>query len=499
MVLERVDVGTQSIANYAASAGADQISALREAAADVSGLRVLHVSATPYGGGVAEILRSKVPLLRDLGILADWKLIRGDEEFFSVTKAIHNGLQGSSRALTAEEQQRYLSQSARNAEALDCDTYDVVVVHDPQPLPLLELHGRSNARWIWRCHVDTSEPNPQVWAFLRPFLVRYDMAVFTLGGFVPPDFPVARVEVVPPAIDPESPKNLELGAALTTRVLEWIGVETRRPLIAQVSRFDPWKDPFGVVAAYRVMREQVTDLQLALVGSMALDDPEAWNLFRAIQEETVNDDDVHLFTNFTGVGNVEVNALQRRADVIIQKSLREGFGLVVSESLWKGTPVVAGHAGGIPLQLQDGRGGYLVDSIEECASRTLQLLDDAELRHELGQAGKEHVRERFLLPRLIADELRLYRELVTSGGSDDSGARQPSNHRESDPVCGMRVDPAKSRALAYDGRTYHFCSRTCEEEFAHDPERFVRHRLLRNLRLLRDIPDATRSKPGGAS
>jgi trehalose synthase len=480
MALERVDVGTQSIANYAASAGADRIGALREAAADLAGLRVLHVSATPYGGGVAEILRSKVPLLRDLGIVTDWMLIRGDEEFFSVTKAIHDGLQGSPRVLSAAEQQRYLSQSARNAEALDCDTYDIVVVHDPQPLPLLELHGRSNARWIWRCHIDTSEPNPQVWAFLRPFVVRYDLAVFTLGGFVPPDFPVKRVEIVPPAIDPESPKNLELGDALTTRVLEWIGVETRRPLVAQVSRFDPWKDPFGVIAAYRLMREHVSDLQLALVGSMALDDPDAWNLFRAIQDETVDDEDVHLFTNFTGVGNVEVNALQRRADVIIQKSLREGFGLVVSESLWKATPVVAGHAGGIPLQLQDGRGGYLVDSIEECASRTVELLDDPELRQELGHAGKELVRERFLLPRLIADELRLYREIAVDGARDDTGELRLAAHGEPDPVCGMRIDPTTARALTYGERTHYFCSRTCEEEFARDPERFVRHRLLRS-------------------
>jgi trehalose synthase len=482
MALEHVDVGTQSIANYAASAGSETIGALREAAADLRGLRVLHVSATPYGGGVAEILRSKVPLLRDLGIVADWKLIRGDESFFSVTKAIHDGLQGSPRVLSADEEQRYLSQSARNAEELDCDAYDIVIVHDPQPLPLLELHGRCNARWIWRCHIDTSEPNPQVWSFLRPFVGRYDMAVFTLGGFVPPDFPVTRVEIVPPAIDPESPKNLELGDALTTRVLEWIGVETRRPLIAQVSRFDPWKDPFGVVTAFRLVREQVGDVQLALVGSMALDDPEAWNLFRAIQEETAADEGVHLFTNFTGVGNVEVNALQRRADVIIQKSLREGFGLVVSESLWKGTPVVAGHAGGIPLQLQDGRGGYLVDTVEECAARTLELLDDAELRHALGSAGKELVRERFLLPRLIADELRLYREVVADDRQVDTGELVLSPHGKRDPVCGMHVEAGSARVLTYGEQMHYFCSRTCEEEFARDPERFLRPRFVHGLR-----------------
>jgi trehalose synthase len=474
-MLERVDVGTQSIDNYAASSGADTIAALRALASDLHGLRVLHLSATPYGGGVAEILRSEIPLLRDLGLVADWKLIHGDSAFFSATKAIHNGLQGSPNALSPEEQQRYLAQSAENATELDCERYDVIVVHDPQPLPLLALHGRDGSKWIWRCHIDTSEPNPQVWDFVRPFVAPYDLAVFTLGGFVPPDLPVQRVEVVPPAIDPESPKNLELGTVLTARVLEWIGIETRCPLIAQVSRFDPWKDPLGVIATYRLVREEVPDLQLALVGSMALDDPEAWEMFRRIQDEITDDDDgIHLFTNFTGAGNVEVNALQHQAQVVIQKSLREGFGLVVSESLWKGTPVVAGRAGGIPLQMQDGCGGFLVDSIEECAARTLELLGDPGLSHELGRSGQDLVRERFLLPRLIADELRLYSTVVTTPTRDDTGEIAIALDGQRDPVCGMRVHRERGRELEYDGRTYVFCSRSCVEEFARDPERFLR-------------------------
>ncbi len=386
-MLERVDIGTQSVDRYRSSAGGDAIAHLRELAAPLRGCRVLHVSATPFGGGVAEILRSKIPLLRDLGIAADWQLIRGDESFFRVTKAIHNGLQGSAMGLSADDEERYLAQSERNAKALD-GHYDVIVVHDPQPLALLELHGANRSRWIWRCHVDTSEPNPSVWRFLQPFVVRYDAAVFTLGGFVPPDFPVARTEIIPPAIDPESPKNLHLSARLAARVVEWIGVETRRPLITQISRFDEWKDPLGVVEAYRLVRELVPDLQLALVGSMALDDPEGWRVYREIQREVEVDPDIHVFTNLTGVGNVEVNAFQRLADVVVQKSIREGFGLVVSEALWKGTPVVAGRAGGIPLQLEDGCSGYLVDSVEECAQRVLELLSDPERRHEFGERGQ---------------------------------------------------------------------------------------------------------------
>jgi trehalose synthase len=464
-------VGTQSITTYESSAGAAAVELLRELAAPLRGTRVLHISATPYGGGVAEILRSEIPLLRDLGLIADWHLISGDNDFFSVTKTIHNALQGADRGLSAADEQRYLAQSAQNAARLE-EQYDVVVVHDPQPLALLELHDRGSSRWVWRCHIDTSEPNPAVWAFLRPFLVRYDAAVFTLGGFVPPDFPVSRVEIIPPAIDPQSPKNLELGSVLATRVLEWIGVDTSRPLIAQISRFDPWKDPLGVIAAYRQVREEVPDLQLALVGAMAADDPEGWEVYRRILSATRDDPDVHVFTNLTGVGNVEVNAFQRLAQVVIQKSIREGFGLVVSESLWKGTPVVAGRAGGIPLQLQDGHGGHLVDSVDECAQRTLELLADADARRRLGEQGHEWVRERFLLTRLLADELRLFASLLGTEVVPRHVVGGDGEHR--DPVCGMWVSAGTARHLTYDHHDVYFCSRSCEDTFARDPERYRR-------------------------
>jgi len=391
-----------------------------------------------------------------------------------VTKAIHNGLQGAAASLSPTEEQRYLAQSEHNAALLDDERYDLVVVHDPQPLALLELHGRGSSRWIWRCHIDTSQPNSSVWEFLRPLLVRYDAAVFTLGGFVPPDLPVGRVEIIPPAIDPQSPKNLELGSVLATRVIDWIGVDTSRPLITQISRFDPWKDPLGVVAAYRLVREEIPDLQLALVGSMALDDPEGWDVYHQIRDETRGDSDIHIFTNLNGVGNVEVNAFQRHAQVVLQKSLREGFGLVVSESLWKGTPVVAGRAGGIPLQLQDGRGGYLVESVEDCAQRTLELLHDPELRRALGDSGRALVRERFLLPRLIADELRLYAAVLGAPLAEPQGALVGLTGEDRDPVCGISVDRSTARELEYGSHRYFFCSRSCEDEFVLDPTRFLR-------------------------
>jgi trehalose synthase len=472
-VLEAVHVGTQSIDNYRTSAGGDAVELARALASPLRGARVLHVNATPYGGGVAEILRSEIPLLRDLGLAADWKLITGDEEFFSATKAIHNGLQGSASTLTTTNEQTYLGYSARNAELLE-EEYDLVVVHDPQPLPLPELHGRGTARWVWRCHIDTSEPNPAVWEFVRPFLSAYDAAVFTLGGFVPPDLPVGRVEIIPPAIDPESPKNLDLEPRLARRVLQWIGVDVERPLIAQISRFDPWKDPLGVIEAYHAVKEEIPGVQLALAGSMALDDPEGWDMYRRIGEAARPDPDLYVFTNLTGVGNIEVNALQRCADVVIQKSIREGFGLVVSETLWKATPVVAGRAGGIPLQLQDGAGGYLVDSVDECARRVLELLGDAERAGELGRNGRALVRERFLLTRLLADELQLYASLLGTAPPAGRAAVAGLAGEQRDPVCGMRLDPAVARVLAFGGLSYVFCSRSCEEEFARDPQRFLR-------------------------
>ena len=473
-MLHEVDVGEQSIASYRRSAGDQAVECLHDLVRPLIGLRVLHLSATPYGGGVAEILRSEIPLLRDLGLAVDWQIIGGDERFFTATKCIHNGLQGAGSPLTDEQQECYLTTSADNARRLDLD-YDVVVVHDPQPLAIPTLVDGHDAHWIWRCHIDTSEPNPDTWAFVRPLLAPFDIAVFTLGGFVPPEFPVP-VAVIPPAIDPESPKNIQLDSHLARHVLSWIGVDLDRPLVTQVSRFDPWKDPLGVVEAYRLARAEVPDLQLALVGSMALDDPEAWTIYRQIQDEVRNDDSIHTFTNLNGVGNIEVNAFQTLSTVTIQKSIREGFGLVVSESLWKRTPVVAGHAGGIPLQLQDGVGGYLVDSVQGCAERLVELCHDPELRRQLGDDGHAVVRSRFLLPRLLADELRLYASAL------DGDAPAPSplaatnvDHDGRDPVCGIRLEPGHEiRQIEHDGVLLGFCSASCAAEFARDPARFLR-------------------------
>jgi trehalose synthase len=405
-VLQKVTVGRWSLKAYDGLVPAAIMQELREHARTLKGARILHVNATPYGGGVSELLRSSVPLLRDLGLAVDWKVIGGDVDFFHATKALHNGLQGGPHGLSEAERAAYTRCIEENAKTLDGD-YDFIVLHDPQPAGLLEACGKGSMRWVWRCHIDTSEPNPEAWQFLRPLLGGFDAAVFTMPEFVPPDLSLGRVETIAPAIDPLSPKNIDLDLRMASQILDWIGVEVPGRLVTQVSRFDTWKDPLGVIAAYRLVREEIADLQLALVGSMALDDPEGWDVYREASEATYEDPLIHIYTNLTGVGNVEVNAFQRLSDLVVQKSIREGFGLVVSESLWKGTPVVAGRAGGIPLQMPEGSGGLLVDSIEECAQGMLELLRDRELSRRLGHAGHERVREHFLLPRLLMEELRL--------------------------------------------------------------------------------------------
>jgi trehalose synthase len=473
-MLQQVDVGERALRDYrgvAPDAILDEVVAQAE---QLRGARVLHVNATPYGGGVAELLRSVVPLLNNLGIVADWKVIGGDEAFFQVTKAIHNALQGGTHDLTLEEQHTYVTHAQENAARLT-EAYDFVVIHDPQPAALLSFHGTGHASWIWRCHIDTAQPNPSVWAFLRPFLADYDAAIFTMREFVPPDLPIDHVEIIPPAIDPLSPKNLALPEATARQILGWIGIQLDRPLITQVARFDPWKDPLGVISAYQQVRQDVPNAQLALVGSMALDDPEGWDVYRQIQTACAADPLIHIFTNLTGVGNIEVNAFQQLSDVVVQKSLREGFGLVVSEALWKRTPVVAGRAGGIPLQMADGVGGVLVDDIESCARAMVALLRDPDRAEHLGQLGHDRVRQHFLIPRLLLDEITLLASLARQRSIAPVPATAERQQR--DPVCGMTImGTSPDITVTYHELDYTFCSIDCRNHFLSRPERYTQQR-----------------------
>jgi trehalose synthase len=380
---------------------------------ELKGLRLCHVNSTPFGGGVAELLVSYIPLLRGLGITADWQIIRGNQHFFTITKGLHNALQGAQFDQINETKVRreYLSQNLANARELD-KNYDVLIINDPQPAALRHFSPESQAKWVWRSHIDSSNPDKAVWDFLRPYVEKHDAAIFTTEKFIPKQFNVGRVATMAPAIDPLSSKNFFLDRDISRELLESLGIDPQRHLITQVSRFDQWKDPFGTIAAYRLAKAQIPGLQLAMIGSFAPDDPESWDMHAAIQEVAAKDKDLYIFSNLTGAGNMEVNAFQRASEVVIQKSIREGFGLVVAEALWKGTPVIAGNTGGIPLQMPGELSEYLVESVEETAEKIVYLLKNPEVRDHLGHLGQQVVTDHFLMPRLARDELTLIKNLL---------------------------------------------------------------------------------------
>jgi len=409
-MLQPVGVGHRALADYTHLAGRPLIEEVRELAEELRGLKVLHLSATAFGGGVAEILYSLVPLMRDVGIDADWQIILGKEEFYNATKLMHNALQGAEQDLSADEQEIYTHYNELNAHQLS-DGWDVVIVHDPQPALVREHVPENAAHWIWRCHIDLSTPNPTTLARLLPHINGYDAALFHLEQYVPRGLKGPRRYICPPAIDPLSPKNMALSPEDASFVCDQFGIDVDRPLMSQISRFDPWKDPIGVIDAYRRVAAELPEVQLALVGSMATDDPEGWEFFNSTVEYARGDPDIKILNNLNNVGAIEVNAFQSQSDVVIQKSTREGFGLTVSEAQWKARAFIGGDVGGIPLQVQDGETGFLVSSPEQCAERAIEYLRDPDLRRRLGRAGKEYVRTHFLTPRLLRDWLRIFKDL----------------------------------------------------------------------------------------
>ncbi len=405
-MLQPVHVGHKSLADYTHLAGRDLIEEVRALAEPLAGLRVGHISATAFGGGVSELLYTLVPLMRDVGLDCEWHVIYGQEEFFHATKQMHNALQGDPNDLTEEQWAIWHGYNELNAEQLH-DDLDVCFVHDPQPAALHTLVQEKARGWLWRCHIDLSTPNPATIERLLPHIADYPHAVFHLQDYVPAGMNGA-IHIVPPAIDPLTPKNMALSPDDAAYVCEQFGIDVDRPLLLQVSRFDPWKDPIGVIDAYREVKERIPEIQLALVGSMASDDPEGWEFFNQTLSHADGDEDIKILNNFNGVGSIEINAFQSHADVVIQKSTREGFGLTVTEALWKAKPFIGGDVGGIPLQVRDGETGFLVSTPQECAARCIELLGDPDLGRELGRRGKAHARTNFLSPRYLRDYLRVF-------------------------------------------------------------------------------------------
>ncbi len=412
--MEQVDLQPKSYRDYLPFIDEETKTSLDFFIREMKGKKVAMISATSFGGGVAEKLHSLIPLINSMGVEMDWWVIKGDRDFFKVTKKMHNGLQGEPGFLSQEEIEIYLSCNCRNADYLRGWDYDFVVVHDPQPAPLIEgKPAGDRARWIWRCHIDTSSPNQEYWNFLYRYIEQYAATIFTLEDYVNRELPPPNLNtLITPSIDPLALKNIRLEREEALKIVTRYGVEAGRPLISQISRFDPWKDPLGVIEVYKIIKKEFPAVQLALVGSMAADDPEGWDYLYHTLRRAGEDYDIKVITNFNGVTDLEVNAFQTASDILIQKSLREGFGLTVAEGLWKETPVIGGNAGGIRLQIEDGATGFLVDTVEECAEKALILLRNPLLARQIAAAGKEKVRRQFLVTKNALDYLRLFFDLL---------------------------------------------------------------------------------------
>ena len=392
--------------DYLPVIGAAEVDELRALAAQLSGRTVQMVNSTAIGGGVAEILSRLVPLMQELGLEPRWDVITGGQDCFEVTKAFHNALHGDPYQGRKEHFDLFRSTAEQNCRRLHFDC-DFTVIHDPQPLPLIEARAEREGHWIWRCHIDLSRPNAEVWSFLRPYVFRYDASLFSSPSF-------ARQLSIPqylffPCIDPLSDKNIDLDPGCQREVLERFGIDPTRTILLQVSRFDRLKDPVGVVRAYRIVK-RYSDCQLVLAGGSATDDPEGDAVLEEVRREAQGDPDVHIL-NLPPWSALEINALQRAATVILQKSLREGFGLTVTEALWKKKPVVASEVGGIPAQIIHKHTGLLAHSIEGAAYQVRFLLSNPALAQKLGEQGHQHVRENFLITSNVKRYLTLFLDL----------------------------------------------------------------------------------------
>jgi len=395
-----------NIRDYAAIVGEGTIEELLLLADRLKGKTIQNINSTAVGGGVAEILIRMLPLLRDLGVKASWGVIKGNEKFFDITKKMHNALHGVNVPIGPDELDYFIKVNRENAQEIMTDA-DIVFIHDPQPIALIEQKTDLGRRWIWRCHIDFTNPKKDVWDFLKSYIERYDCTVFSAPAFSRPS--AVRQVLISPSIDPLSDKNKEIADDLVSGICERFNLDRRRPIITQISRFDYLKDPVGVIRAYKLVKKHV-DCQLVLAGGGATDDPEGMKVLEDVHREAENDPDV--FVLFLPPGSdIEINALQRASDIILQKSLREGFGLTVAEALWKGKPVIASAVGGIPLQIAHKYSGILTHSIEGTAYWIKQLLNEPAYANKLGANGREHIKYNYLITRHLRDYLLLFLSL----------------------------------------------------------------------------------------
>ena len=400
----------RTMEDYRDIVGDGVISNIYRKARKLYGKHILEINSTYSGGGVAEMLSSFIHLMNDIGIETDWGILHGTPDFFEITKLFHNALQGKPADLTENKRHVYL-QTNEEFYMYTHIRHDFVIVHDPQPLPLIKFYKKRQP-WVWRCHIDISNPDKNLWEFLKPFILRYDMVILSNEKYKKNDLPVEQ-KIIYPAIDPLSTKNIDIPDEVIEKTLRKFDVKTDKPLITQISRYDPWKDPEGVLEVFKLVKEKV-DCRLLLCGSMATDDPEGLRVYERIKRKAnrlIRSGDVILLNT---ENNTLVNSLQRRSAVVVQKSIREGFGLTISEALWKETPVVASNVGGIPIQIIDGENGFLVDpyDIKDCANKVITLLQNPALAEDMGKKGKEMVRKNFLITRLVQDYLDMLSQML---------------------------------------------------------------------------------------
>ncbi len=398
--------------NYAKIVGETVIGHIRQLARPLEGKKVVHVNSTREGGGVAEILHRLIPMKKELGIDASWEVITGDAEFFRCTKEMHNTLQGDRRDIPPPLLDHYRQVNARNFDRLGdvLNAADIVFIHDPQPAPLLAEAAGRRGKWIWRCHIDASRPHRRTWKFLQQFVEGYDACIFSLPDFAQPlDLPLY---IIPPSIDPLSDKNVALDAEDLEALYPAYGLDPQRPIISQVSRFDRFKDPIGVIRAFRIVQEFGPRPQLILAGGTASDDPEGEEVLQEVRAAAAQDPDIHILL-LPPDAHRTINGIQRVSDIVLQKSLKEGFGLTVTEAMWKGKPVIGGHAGGIRIQVVNHQTGFLVSTPEGAAMRIRYLLQHRARLAEIGERAREFVLENYLLTRQLGEYLALMVALIT--------------------------------------------------------------------------------------
>ena len=400
----------KSLEDYRKIVGDEIICKIYKAARKIYNTRVLHINSTYLGGGVAELLKSLVPLMNSIGIDTDWRTLHGSPDFFMITKKFHNALQGDKINLTNIKKKIY-EETNEDFSTYCHINHDLIIIHDPQPLPLIKFYKKRQP-WIWRCHIDISQPYKEVWDYLKGFVLRYDLVIISTEKYKRKDLPIDQV-VIPPGIDPLSPKNISLPMDTVTKYLKKYNIPMDKPLITQIARFDKWKDPKGVIEIFKRVKKHV-DCRLILCGSFALDDPEGQAIYddlRTRYKKYIDNKDIILITT---ENNILVNAIQSFSNIIIHKSIKEGFGLAITEALWKSKPVVASNVGGIPLQIINGKNGFLLEpnDIEGFAEKIIYLLENKDIAEKMGKEGRNIVKEKFLITRYILDWLNVIKQIL---------------------------------------------------------------------------------------